>query len=623
MALTSRFHASVAVCSLLVASPSLAQDQPPPAAPAQSQAASSQLPPLVVEKPVVRRAAPKPKRAGASQAHSNPQRTAAAPSASPSPEKKDPATTLGSYNRANDLPGVKLPPGTTQTTAGPVDGYQAVSAFSATKTATPIEQIPQSITVIPRSVIDDQNNVTVTEALQNASNVQGVNALAIGTTALPGLTTIRGFSAQYWLDGMNVNYSLGDRDTLSNVERIEVLKGPNAILYGGGTGAPVGGAYNVVSKLPTDVASVEAGATIGSYGYVQPYFDINQPLTADKTVLLRFTGAYTSSGSFIDDLNQQRYSLNPTLTFTNKSDTNLTIQGNFSRYDQQSYEGLPAVGTVSGNFRINPNLFIGNVPMSYSETNGATVTLDHRFDSVWSFDVKARFTDQGFDQKSQSTQFAAPDVGPTTWSLYDVDLTQRQQEFTINPNLQARFDLGPSQNVWLIGADYSHVTDSGHMFLDSGVPPVDLLNNPVFPTPFINPNPASPTFYPYYDFHSSYVTEGVYTQLQSTLFDRIHLLGGLRLANIDVNYLENYPAFSRRLFADEIRERYDAASAARRSCRRSRSRPVCLWQLQRGYAGDALHAGGLRQHRPRDVQGERSRRQSERRRAAHGNVGRL
>ncbi|MDW3399067.1 hypothetical protein NQ285_26850, partial [Escherichia coli] len=89
--------------------------------------------------------------------------------AEPPPPVKNAANALGTYNPALDLPDLKLPLGATLTTAGPVDGYRALSAFSSTKTATPIEQIPQSIQVIPRSVMVDQNNLSVTEAIQNAS----------------------------------------------------------------------------------------------------------------------------------------------------------------------------------------------------------------------------------------------------------------------------------------------------------------------------------------------------------------------------------------------------------------------------------------------------------------------
>jgi iron complex outermembrane receptor protein len=225
----------------------------------------------------------------------------------PPPAVNRPTNALGTYNPALNLPDIKLPPGTTVTTAGPVDGYRALSAFSATKTATPIEYVPQSIQVIPKSVIADQNNVTVTEAIQNVSNTQGTNTLGIGTTGPTGLSNIRGFPAQQYLDGINVMYNAGDRDSLVNVERIEVLKGPNAILYGGGAGSPLGGAINVVSKLPTDRASAEAGVTFGTNRYVQPYFDINQPLSADKTALFRFTGAYTATDSFVDVVHQNRY----------------------------------------------------------------------------------------------------------------------------------------------------------------------------------------------------------------------------------------------------------------------------------------------------------------------------
>lgn len=511
-------------------------------------AQSTQLPSVTVDAPTRTRPVVAPvagKKSGANRV----KRAHAVPAEPPTVTRL--VNSLGTYNPALNLPDLKLPSGTTLTTAGPVDGYRALSAFSATKTATPIEQVSQSIQVIPRSVITDQNNVSVTEAIQNVSNVQGTNTLSIGTTGPTGLTNIRGFSAQQYLDGMNVMYNAGDRDSLVNVERIEVLKGPNAILYGGGAGSPLGGAINVVSKLPTDKASLEAGLTFGTNNYVQPYFDVNQPLAADKTVLFRFTGAYTATDSFVDVVHQDRYSLNPTLILTNKEDTTLTIQGRISRLEQQAYEGLPAVGTVAGGFRLNPDLYIGssNIPKSYSEVKSVTATFDRQLDSIWSFNIKARWADQSFDQKSQTTQSAAPDVGPTTWSLLNIDLAQKQQELTINPNFEARFRLGPTNNVWLTGADYSRVTDRGHMNADLGVAPVDLLNNPVFPTPYTDPTPASAAFFfPFFDFNSAYVTKGAYSQLQSTIYDRIHVLAGVRFASINIDYLENFP-FSTGVFS--------------------------------------------------------------------------
>lgn len=86
------------------------------------------------------------------------------------------------------------------------------------------------------------------------------------------------------------------------------------------------------------------------------------------------------------------------------------------------------------------------------------------------------------------------------------------------------------------------------MHADLGIPPVDLLNSPAFPTPYVDPAFTSPTFFPFFNFNSAYVTKGAYTQLQSTIYDRLHILVGMRLASINIDYAENYP-FSMGVFS--------------------------------------------------------------------------
>lgn len=547
--------------------------QAAPATAATPAASSAPLPPVTVQQPTaasapvaVAKPKPKPQPVEADEPAPKPKKVVAKKKSAPKPALQSvpepveaaqepaepvapasPATALGSYNPALDVPGLELPPGTTLTTAGPVDGYRALSAMSSTKTATPLERIPQSIQVVPRSVIEDQTSISVDETVRNVSNVQSFNDLNIGNTDMAG-AKIRGLKAEVWLDGMVVNYNTGDKDAFANVERIEVLKGPSAILYGGGSGAPAGGAINIISKLPTDKAGGEFGVTLGSHSFARPWFDINQPLTANGTVLFRITGEYTSADSYVDVLEQDRYSINPTLTFTNKTDTTLTIQARKSRFEQQAYPGLPAVGTVAGGFRIDPDLFAGHpgIPRSFTEVEGVTVTFDHRVDDVWSFNVKSRWSRSGFDQKSQGPTSGIPDgfFGPTNFQLVDVDMVQKQQEFSVNPNLQARFEAGPTRNVLLLGADYSRSTDRGRMDTNFGgyftglLPELDVLN-PVFTTPYADPDPTSPLFFPFFIFDTVYKTKGVYGQLQTTLYDRIHLLGGVRWANLDVEYQED------------------------------------------------------------------------------------
>ena len=503
--------------------------------PAHSQSQSNRdLPSVVVDAPAGRKPVTSIRRAA-----STTQRIAR-----PQPQTAPPAQ-------------VQLPSGTivnpalpvTQTTAGPVQGIRALSAQSATKTDTAIERIPQNIVVIPRSVIDDQGATTVSEAVNNVSNVRPVDTRMIGNVEQVPVR-IRGFGAEMWIDGYPGNLFLaGDRDGLANVERIEVLKGPNALLYGGGAGSPVGGTINVISKLPTDKARYEVGGTFGSYQSWNPYFDINQPLNDAKTALFRITGEYGQSKNLTDVLTPSHYNINPTLTLTNREDTSLTIQGVVSEQRQQAYPGLPVEGTLFGAYRVRRELYFGdpNIPESYSRLHGATVTLDHEFNNVWSANIKARWSQSEFRQFSQSPFNDATGTGgtpvfpPAIFDVNTVDVLDRQQEFSINPSVKARFALGPTNNTLLFGADYGRVKDTGYMNTDlTGLfgATVDLSSpNPAFP-PFTTPDPSSPTFFQFFKFDNTYLTKALYTQLQSTIYDRVHLLAGVRLNSIDITYNE-------------------------------------------------------------------------------------
>lgn len=519
------------------------------ASPAQTQSPPSALPPVVVtapERPArTRRAVERPETSRPIVAR---RRVARLRRAKP--------VALPASAPPTALPTPTDAPSIVSTTAGPVQGIRALTASSATRTSIPVEQIPQSIQVVPRALIDQQAATTVSEAALNVSNVQGGNPLGIGNTDLAPLK-IRGFPAEQWRDGIVSIYDSGDRDGLVNVERIEVLKGPGAILYGGGTGAPLGGVLNVISKLPQNATFAQTGIRAGSYGYWNPWLDINAPLTADGTALFRITGEFTGNRGFVDVLNSKRYNINPTLTLTNNESTTLTIQGFVSRQQQQAYQGLPAYGTLLGDFRVRRATYLGprDIPDSYSRNAGATVTLDHQFDPIWSASVKARWSQSQIDQLAQNVfggdaTGAVPAFGPATWLLQNLETFQSQQAYTINPTLQAKFDAGPTRNVLQIGADYSRVTDQGFMagdnlgnscFLTTGLcPPATVdLRYPYFGTPYVRPNPGAGFEYAkYFDFKNSYVTRGAYTQIQSTIFERVHLLAGVRIADLDIDYLE-------------------------------------------------------------------------------------
>jgi len=431
-------------------------------------------------------------------------------------------------------------------------GYYVPKSKSATRTDSPIKEVPQSIHIVPRELIDDQINITASESLKNVSSV-----VTNDQFVMPGWesTRIRGFAAEQLIDGFTQYYNTGDRESLVNVQSLEVLKGSNAVLYGGGSGSPVGGIVNIVSKLPNKKASSEIGIKIGSYKFAQPYFDVNQPL--NDNALFRITGEYTRADSNTDVVEQKRYNINPAITFTNNETTSLTLQGKFSRWRQQDYQGLPATGTVAGNFKLRRDLFIGDKDLPDSTTNfdGIWATLDHKLNDVWSFNTKARYSESEFDQKAQIFGGNTPDrtdISPSSWGIYNSQLYQRQTEKTVLANATAKFDWGISKNKVLLGADYSKFKDKGFMDLDSAFDS-DTLKLTSFSTcpaasiwgfPCSTPvNLANPSFTPYSKpgagINNNFVTNttyGAYAQWQSTIADRMHLLASLRQAHVEVDF---------------------------------------------------------------------------------------
>ncbi|MEQ1530204.1 MAG: TonB-dependent receptor [Methylococcales bacterium] len=413
--------------------------------------------------------------------------------------------------------------------------YFVAESASATNTSTPIKAVPQSVHVIPKSLTADQQNIVISESLNNVSGVITRNPLF--APVVEG-TLIRGFGAEQLVDGFTQYYNPGDRESNVNIDKIEVLKGANAVFYSGGSGATAGGVINLASKLPKAQALTELGGKIGSNNFYQSFLDVNRPLT--DWAQFRLTGEYTHSGSHIDVVQTQRYNINPSLLIANDS-TRLTIQGKVSKWRQPEYQGLPAVGSVTGRFKIPQHTFIGptNIPDSISAANAVWAGISHKLDEIWTFNFKARYALSEFIEKNQYVinllgSIDEPSVLPSTWTLINGELFQKQQELSFQGHAAAKFNWAKTENTVLLGADRSELDDHGYFDIDYGpqglgVGSVDL-QKPVYTSPYKKPGPG---------INNSFVKNisyGGYGQLQSTLYQRVHLLVSLRLGTVFTDY---------------------------------------------------------------------------------------
>nr|WP_312989934.1 TonB-dependent receptor plug domain-containing protein [Comamonas koreensis] len=166
---------------------------------------------------------------------------------------------------------------------GPVHGYVAETSTTGSKTDTPVIETPQSISVVTRAQMEVLQPLTSSEALRYMGGA--VSEKYGGFGGQLDLTRIRGFDADYYLDGLriisNVSTWTPQVDPFT-LERIEVLRGPSAALYGQGTG---GGIVNQVSRRPQAEASNEVVMQLGSFGRRLVGIDTTGPANTDSTLL--------------------------------------------------------------------------------------------------------------------------------------------------------------------------------------------------------------------------------------------------------------------------------------------------------------------------------------------------
>ena len=270
---------------------------------------------------------------------------------------------------------------------GPVTGYKADRSATATKTDTPIINVPQSVQVVPREVLEDQRATSLADVAKNVSGVQASGTFGNRAEAL----RIRGFEQfAFTADGMPSSQIFGDESflDLANVERVEVVKGPASVIYGQGD---PGGRVNLVTKKPLEEAYYAADVTAGSFGFVRPTIDLSAPITDDKSVKVRLNAAYQREDSFRDFfVDSERRFFAPVGTWDISPKTRLTVSGQYAEQDNQFDRGIVALG--DGVADVPSSRYLGE-EFSTFEANQTRLRylLEHDFNDAWSVRNSTRF----------------------------------------------------------------------------------------------------------------------------------------------------------------------------------------------------------------------------------------
>jgi iron complex outermembrane recepter protein len=462
-----------------------------------SGSASQSLPSVVVTSPEKRAAATATRRSPRPAARS------AAASRKPQPKREAAATVV-------------------ENPRGAVQGYVAGRSMAGTKTNTPIMETPQSLSVIGSEQIRDQKPGKFDEILRYTP---GVVAGTFGADTRNDWFLIRGFKSDdvgLFLDGLQLFYTSYASWKLQpfNLARVEVLRGPSAVLYGGSSPS---GIVNAVSKTPPTepIRYLETG--VNNFGNAYLSFDFGGPVAISPEngkLFYRVVGQVQNGGTQVDFTPDNNYFIAPSLTWKPDADTTFTVLASASKYETRSLNFLPYVGTVTA-------APFGKIPTSLFASDPSVDTfkreqemIGYQFERNLSDDVTFR----------QNARFAHVDVtlstlfglgyvnaDPATASLARGNFLTHgvANQGNLDSQLEYRFNTAILRHTALFGLDLKHYT-IGDWQGFGGATPLSLLN-PVY-TPTARFNGA-----PYQDATLTQKQAGLYIQDQIKL-DRFTLV---------------------------------------------------------------------------------------------------
>ena len=401
---------------------------------------------------------------------------------------------------------------------GPVQGYRATRSSSATKTDTPLNEIPQAISVVPAQVLEDLNTTRIDRALDFAGGVSRQNNF--GGLTLYGYS-VRGFTTgELYKNGFAVNRGSYSAPDASGIERIEVLKGPAASLYGRGD---PGGMINIVTKKPQTEAFTRFTASAGSWDRYRTSLDVNTPLNEDGSLLSRVNLALEDNQSFRDHVGSERQIISPSFSWQISPDTRVLLESEFSRTESVFDRGIPAFDNQLGSVQRSTFLGEPNDGEIHNNNQMLQLSLEHLLSDTWKLRLANHYA-QGTLQGDSSE--------PSRLIGSEVSRFYRQRNFEWNNSitqaeLHGDFSVGSWRHQPLIGLEYENYRNSQKY--PQSVTSLGYgqdIYNPVYGQPkpaIVNPN----------DFFEHVESYSLNLQDQITFSERLNGLLGVRLERFE------------------------------------------------------------------------------------------
>lgn len=332
--------------------------------------------------------------------------------------------------------------------------YNSDYSFSATKIAIKNKELPQALSTVTKELIVDRGAFQLADAVKIASGVS--------PSSFYNQFNIRGISQNeegQIINGMRTRQFYFLQPLTTNVERVEVLKGPASVTF---SSVDPGGSINMVTKKPLAETRREVSLSAGSFSTIRGALDFTGPLNESKTLLYRINGAYQEAQSYRDLVKNNSVLISPSITYLPSDKTAINTELIYSNMVGNLDRGQPIFGTVAGKTNLNStpislNLGAANDFFKSKELI-LMANLSHKFSEKMSFNASYMKQTWSEDlQEHRTTNAFARDItGAEVTSLVGMQMVQRKQLWNtdnLNAYFNFNFNAGKTSHKLLVGYD--------------------------------------------------------------------------------------------------------------------------------------------------------------------------
>ncbi|HCE1934173.1 TonB-dependent receptor [Vibrio parahaemolyticus] len=388
------------------------------------------------------------------------------------------------------------------------EGYAEHMPQSGTKTDVEWLDVPQAVSVVTKTEMQDRGAVRLVDALDGVAGVN--NTLGEGSR---DQFMIRGFDSlnDMYRDGMRDDGTLQSYRSLANVERVEIVKGPAGALYGRGS---AGGIINLVTKRANGENFTHVKGSVGSNS--QYVGQVDSSMAFSDKVNGRINLEYRQADSYVDHVDSNDFFIAPTIRVLPADGHTIDIDVEYAHQELVPYRGVPSKNGKPVDLPVST--YFGGTN-DYQESDSLRVAVDYewRLNDQWVWNNRAAFNHIELEQK-----------GTRQGKVTGNEVSQTVNNFGYDPRttttLQSELIWETNDNQLMLGADFNQIDIDLTLASDKTLPPQNIYNPVVSPTP-------DPGFKPFRD--NTTTTTGVYVQDVYTWGD-LSVIGNVRYDSMEL-----------------------------------------------------------------------------------------